>query len=89
MDNYHRLSKEQRIQWKKYLCMLGIAFLVFLFLINLLHSCGNREEVLPGQEETVPQHIPVVQELKNIWIQRQKGRICCRHRSRCRNSWQM
>ena len=48
--------------------MLGIAFLVFLFLINLLHSCGNREEVLPGQEETVPQHIPVVQELKNIWI---------------------
>lgn len=67
-DNYHRLSKEQRIQWKKYLCMLGIAFLLFLFLINLLHSCGNREEVLPGQEETVPQHIPVVQELKNIWI---------------------
>ncbi len=48
--------------------MLGIAFLLFLFLINLLHSCGNREEVLPGQEETVPQHIPVVRELKNIWI---------------------
>lgn len=67
-DNYHRLSKEQRIQLKKYLCVLGMAFLLFLFFINLLHSCGNGEEALPEQEETVPQHIPVVQELKNVWI---------------------
>lgn len=67
-DNYHRLSKEQRIQWKKYLCVLGMAFLLFLLLIDLLHSCGNREEALPEQEETLPQQIPVVRELRNVWI---------------------
>lgn len=67
-ENYDKLTKEQRIQWKKYLCILGMAFLLFLFLLNLLHSCADRKEELPGQEETVPPQIPVVRELKNIWI---------------------
>lgn len=67
-ENFYRLSKEQRIQWKKYLCMLGMAFLLFLILINILHSCPGPEEELPGQTETTPQHIPVVRELKNVWI---------------------
>ena len=56
------------MQLKKYLCFLGLAFLLFLFLLNLLHSCSGREDELPGQEETQPQHIPVVRELKNVWI---------------------
>lgn len=68
LENYYKLTREQRIQWKKYLCILGAAFLLFLLLINLLHSCAGREEELPEQEETVPQHVPVVRELKNVWI---------------------
>ncbi len=68
LENYYKLSKEQRIQLKKYLCALGTAFLLFLLLINLLHSCTGRDEAIPEQEETMPQHIPVVQELKNVWI---------------------
>ena len=66
--NYYKLSKEQRIQWKKYLCVLGMAFLLFLVLIHILHSCAGTDEELPEQIETTPQHIPVVRELKNVWI---------------------
>ena len=74
--NYYKLSKEQRIQWKKYLCVLGAAFLLFLLLIHLLHSCGREN---PGNTETGenrPQHIPVVRELRNVWItEAQDGQI--------------
>lgn len=66
--NYHKLSREQRIQLKKYLCGLGTVFLLFLLCINLLRGCAGGTEEIPGQEETVPQHIPVVRELKNVWI---------------------
>ena len=48
--------------------MLGTAFLLFLLLINLLHSCGREEPGAPETEEALPQHIPVVRELKNVWI---------------------
>ena len=61
-ENYYKLSREQRIQWKKYLCVLGAAFLLFLLLINLLHSCAGGEEEFPEQEETLPQHIPVIRD---------------------------
>lgn len=66
--NDYKLSREERIQWKKYLCVLGGAFLLFLILINLLYSCSDREEELPEQEGSLPQHISVVKELKNVWI---------------------
>ena len=76
LENYYKLTREQRIQWKRYLCVLGLAFLLFLLFLNLLHSCGNREEEQPGQEETLPQHVPVVRELKNVWItEAEAGRI--------------
>ena len=52
LENYYKLSREQRIQWKKYLCVLGTAFLLFLLLINLLHSCGREEPGAPETEET-------------------------------------
>ena len=68
LENYYKLSREQRIQWKKYLCVLGTAFLLFLLLINLLYSCGREEPGAPETEEALPQHIPVVRELKNVWI---------------------
>ena len=72
-ENYRRLPKEQRIQLKKYLCVLGVAFLLFLLCINLLHSCGSGDQELPEQqEETVPEHIPEVRELKNVWIMEAK-----------------
>ena len=39
-----------------------------MIFINLLYSCAGSEEQIPEQEETVPQHIPVVRELRNVWI---------------------
>lgn len=68
LENYYKLPKRQRIQLKKYLCMLGVAFLLFLFFMNLLHSCGREGGDAPDMPETSPQHIPVVQKLKNVWI---------------------
>lgn len=68
LENYYKLPKRQRIQLKKYLCMLGVAFLLFLFFLNLLHSCGREGGDAPDMPETSPQHIPVVQKLKNVWI---------------------
>ena len=68
LENYYKLPKRQRIQLKKYLCMLGVAFLLFLFFMNLLHSCGREGGDTPDMPETSPQHIPVVQKLKNVWI---------------------
>ena len=66
--NYHKLSKEQRIQWKRYLCVLGTVFLLFLLCINLLRGCAGGGEEGTGPEETVPQHIPVVRVFRNVWI---------------------
>ena len=68
LENYYKLPKGQRIQLKKYLCILGVAFLLFLFFLNLLHSCGRDGVDTPDMPETSPQHIPVVQNLKNVWI---------------------
>ncbi len=68
LENYYKLPKRQRIQLKKYLCVLGVAFLLFLLLSNLLHSCGRKDPEIPETPEPSPQHIPVVKELKNVWI---------------------
>lgn len=68
LENYYKLPKGQRIQLKKYLCILAVAFLLFLFFLNLLHSCGWEGTDTPEMLETSPQHIPVVQKLKNVWI---------------------
>ena len=68
LENYYKLPKGQRIQLKKYLCILGVAFLLFLLFLNLLHSCGRKEPDIPETPQNSPQHIPVVQELKNVWI---------------------
>lgn len=68
LENYYKLPKGQRIQLKKYLCILAVAFLLFLLFLNLLHSCGWEDTDPPEMSETSPQHIPVVQKFKNVWI---------------------
>ena len=68
LENYYKLPKGQRIQLKKYLCILAVAFLLFLLFLNLLHSCGREGTDTPEMLETSSQHIPVVQKLKNVWI---------------------
>ncbi len=68
LENYYKLPKGQRIQLKKYLCVLGVAFLLFLLCLNLLHSCGREESDTPEMPQASPQHIPVVREMKNVWI---------------------
>ena len=68
LENYYKLPKGQRIQLKKYLCILAVAFLLFLLFLKLLHSCGWEGTDTPEMSETSPQHIPVVQKLKNVWI---------------------
>lgn len=59
----NRMSRRDRMKLKAWVCMLGLALLIFLFagrLFVLLRDGGMREE-----PET---HVPVVEKLANVWI---------------------
>lgn len=62
----YRLNESERIQLKKFICLLGILLLVILFFGKLITGLLHRGEELPGQEEKP--HIPVVTKLSNVWI---------------------
>lgn len=58
-----RLEKEQRIQIKAMICILGIALLVILLLGEILATLLQEEENVPQ-----PSKVSVIQKLTNVWI---------------------
>ncbi|MCM1092234.1 MAG: SpoIID/LytB domain-containing protein [Butyrivibrio sp.] len=57
-----KLSRNDRIQMKIWICILGCLLLLFLFL-------GRLHVLLDQSEEPEPEpHIPVVEKLSNVWI---------------------
>ena len=59
----NRMSRRDRMKIKAWVCMLGIALLIFLFvgrLLILMRDGGGR-----GEPET---QVPVVEKLANVWI---------------------
>lgn len=52
------MNKSQWMQMKAFVCVLGILFLVVVFVAGLLFALIGRE----------PEHVPVVRELVNVWI---------------------
>lgn len=52
------MNRSQRMQMKALVCILGILFLVLVFVAGLLFALIGREAV----------HVPVVRELVNVWI---------------------
>lgn len=89
MDNeWFRLSKAQRIQMKKFICLLGILLIVLLLLWKIIASQGHG-----GQGEKKPDkdkdHIPVLQILSNVWIMEEdeEGILIFREGNQERYAW--
>lgn len=68
--NQWGLNKSQRMQIKAFICLLGFLLIVVLLVgklvLALVHG-GRGQEAEDGPQEEEP-HIPVVQELVNVWI---------------------
>ena len=59
----NQMSRRERMELKAWVCGLGIALLIFLFLGRLFlvfRNSGERHEPEP--------HVPVVEKLANVWI---------------------
>lgn len=72
-------SQSERMQIKAFICLLGVFLLLLLVVVGLLH--GGKEEEEPQPQQTEPEsevHIPVVKELRNIWIMEadESGLLC-------------
>lgn len=64
---WEELSKREQLKLKVWFCMLGLG-LLFLLLgvraLTVLLEFGEKEKV----PESVPEHIPVIEVLANVWI---------------------
>ncbi|MDE7222951.1 MAG: SpoIID/LytB domain-containing protein, partial [Acetatifactor sp.] len=60
-------SLSERMQIKAFICLLGVFLLLLLVVVRLLHGGKAKEE--PQQTEPESEiHIPVVEQLHNVWI---------------------
>ncbi|MGN0167195.1 MAG: SpoIID/LytB domain-containing protein [Acetatifactor sp.] len=79
-------NKSQRMQLKAFICLLGVLLLIILIVGKLIVTLVHRQE-----EETQPPvpHIPVVQELSNVWIMEEdtEGILIFRDGEREHYSW--
>lgn len=87
-DDWFRLNKAQRIQMKKFTCLLGILLIVFLLLWKVLASLGRDDR---GEKDPVrePDHVPVLQILSNVWVMEEdeEGILIFREGNRERYAW--
>lgn len=58
------LNREERIGTKAFICWMGVVLLLILFLGKILFSLFPEE----NEKEAEPEHIPVIEILKNVWI---------------------
>lgn len=88
-NEWFRLSKAQRIQMKKFICLLGVLLIVLLLLWKIIASQrhGDQGEKEPGKEE----HVPVLQILSNVWIMEEdeEGILIFREGNQERYAWGM
>lgn len=87
-NEWFRLSKAQRIQMKKFICLLGILLIVLLLLWKIIASQGHGDqgEKKPDKEKD---HIPVLQILSNVWIMEEdeEGILIFREGNQERYAW--
>lgn len=70
-------NQSERMQFKAFICLLGVFLLLLLVVVRLLHGDGTGEE--PQQTEPESEvHIPVVEQLHNVWIMEadREGLLC-------------
>jgi len=78
-DIWKGMNRSERMQMKAFICLLGILLLLFLIVAGLLWAGGGGEEEEPQPPESEEEaHIPVVEQLHNIWIMEagEEGILC-------------
>lgn len=87
-NEWFRLSKAQRMQMKKFICLLGILLIVLLLLFKIIASQGNgdQEEKKPDEGKD---HVPVLQIFSNVWIMEEdeEGILIFREGNQERYAW--
>lgn len=77
---WKEMSQSERMQLKAFICLLGIFLLFLLVVAGLLWARGDgeEEEPQPLESEETEEHIPVVEQLHNVWIMEAdgKGLLC-------------
>lgn len=70
-------NQSERMQLKAFVCLLGVFLLLLLVVVRLLHGDSVEEEP-PQTEPEGEVHIPVVEQLRNIWIMEadEQGLLC-------------
>lgn len=77
MKGWKEWNQSERMQIKAFVCLLGVFLLLLLAVVRLLHTDSPEEE--PQQTEPESEvHIPVVEQLRNIWIMEadEQGLLC-------------
>ena len=59
----NQMNRRERMELKAWICGLGIALLIFLFLGRIFVLLRNN-----GEEQEPELHVPVVEKLANVWI---------------------
>ena len=82
----NKLSKSQRMQLKAFICFLGILLLIILLIGKLIVTLIHKHEEEP--QPPTP-HIPVTEELSNVWIlaEDSEGILIFRDGERERYAW--
>lgn len=75
LDIWKEMNRSERMQLKAFICLLGIFLLLLLIVVGLLcaRGGGEEEEPQPSESEETEEHIPVVEQLHNVWIMEADG----------------
>lgn len=70
LDFWKGMDRREQMQFKAFICLLGIFLLLLLVLAGLLYAKddGEEEEPQPSEREEEEKPIPVVEQFRNVWI---------------------
>lgn len=72
LKRWKEMNRSERMQLKAFICLLGIFLLLLLIVAGLLCAGGSGEEKdepqPPDSEEEEEEHIPIIEQLHNVWI---------------------
>ncbi len=65
IKGWQELNKSQRMQIKALICVLGLLLIIILGIGSIIFSWIQYHR---AEEEVIPEHIPIVEILKNVWL---------------------
>ena len=76
LKRWKEMNRSERMQLKAFICLLGIFLLLLLIVAGLLCAGGSgeeKDEPLPPDSEEEEEHIPIIEQLHNVWIMEAGG----------------